>query len=42
MHKKDMIIPAMEKVREAADKLEGLVPEKMWPLPNYGEILFVH
>ncbi|MYH08524.1 MAG: glutamine synthetase type III, partial [Rhodothermaceae bacterium] len=37
MHKKDMIIPAMDKVREAADKLEGLVPENMWPLPNYGE-----
>ncbi len=42
MHKKDRVIPAMHKVREAADKLEGLVPEKMWPLPNYGEILFVH
>ena len=42
VHKKDMIIPAMDKVRGAADKLEGLVPEKMWPLPNYGEILFVH
>ncbi len=41
-HKKDMVIPAMFKVREAADKLEGLIPENTWPLPNYGEILFVH
>lgn len=41
-HKTDMVIPAMLKVREAADKLEGLIPENTWPLPNYGEILFVH
>ena len=41
-HKKDNVIPAMLKVREAADALEGLVPQNKWPLPNYSEILFVH
>lgn len=41
-HKKDHVVPAMLKVREAADALEGVVPHDKWPLPSYSEILFVH
>ena len=35
------ILPAMLKVREAADKLEGLVADDLWPLPTYQEMLFI-
>jgi len=28
-------------VREAADKLEKVVADDLWPLPKYSEILFV-
>jgi glutamine synthetase len=34
-------LPAMEKLREAADALEGLVPDNIWPLPSYTEMLFM-
>ncbi len=40
-HMKDEVIPAMLEVRAAADKLEGCVPFKLWPLPTYREMLFV-
>ncbi|MCU0424446.1 MAG: glutamine synthetase III [Candidatus Kapabacteria bacterium] len=39
MHTK--VIPAMAKVREFADKLEKVVPDDLWPLPTYQEMLFV-
>jgi len=35
------IIPAMEANREVADKLERIVPDSLWPLPKYAEILFI-
>jgi glutamine synthetase len=35
------VVPAMEKVREVADQLEKVVPDTMWPLPKYSEILFI-
>ena len=35
------VCPAMLKVREAADKLEGLVADDLWPLPTYQEMLFI-
>lgn len=38
---RDNVIPAMGKVRQAADKLEMIVDAKMWPLPTYAEMLFV-
>jgi glutamine synthetase len=38
---RDTTIPAMAAVREAADKLEGVVADDLWPLPKYSEILFV-
>ena len=31
----------MAAVREVADKLERDVPDSLWPLPKYSEILFV-
>ena len=34
-------LAAMESLREAADALEGLVPDSIWPLPSYTEMLFV-
>jgi glutamine synthetase len=35
------VVPTMVKVREAADKLEGLVADDLWPLPTYQEMLFI-
>ena len=37
---RDQVMPAMLKVREAADTLEGLVADELWPLPKYREMLF--
>jgi glutamine synthetase len=37
----DSVVPAMESVREVADKLEKIVDEDFWPLPKYSEILFI-
>ena len=38
---RDKVIPAMGAVREAADALEGIVADDLWPLPKYQEMLFV-
>jgi glutamine synthetase len=38
---RDTTIPAMTVVRDAADKLEKVVADDLWPLPKYSEILFV-
>ncbi len=35
------VLPAMEAVREIADQLERFVPDSLWPLPKYAEILFI-
>jgi glutamine synthetase len=35
------VIPAMETTREIADRLERIVPDSLWPLPKYAEILFI-
>ena len=35
------VVPAMVAVREIADKLERVVPDSLWPLPKYSEILFI-
>lgn len=35
------VLPAMSKVREYADKLEGYVADDLWPLPTYQEMLFI-
>jgi glutamine synthetase len=37
----DKVIPAMNKVRETSDALEGIVADDLWPLPTYQEMLFL-
>ena len=37
---RDYILPAMDKLRETADKLEETVAEEYWPYPTYTELLF--
>lgn len=41
LHFRDHVIPAMKEVRSAADTLEGLVSDELWPLPTYQEMLFI-
>jgi glutamine synthetase len=38
---RDEVIPAMAATREAADRLEKMVADDLWPLPKYSEILFI-
>ncbi|MCX5632645.1 MAG: glutamine synthetase III [Phycisphaerae bacterium] len=38
---RDIVVPAMSRVRKAADSLEMIVDARMWPLPTYAEMLFV-
>jgi glutamine synthetase len=40
-YSRDAIIPAMNAVRAAGDHLETLVPDDLWPLPTYQEMLFI-
>ena len=40
-HMRDNVIPAMAAVRAVADKLEKIVPDDLWPLPVYRDMLFV-
>ena len=35
------VLPAMLKVRATVDELEGLLPDDLWPLPTYQEMLFI-
>jgi glutamine synthetase len=37
----ETVVPAMNAVREVADHLERIVPDSLWPLPKYSEILFI-
>ncbi len=38
---RDEVLPAMAAVREAADLLETLVADDLWPLPTYQEMLYI-
>ncbi len=38
---RDKVIPAMDGVRAEADALERMVPDDLWPLPKYSEMLFI-
>ncbi len=38
---RDRIVPAIDAVREAADALEPVVADDLWPLPTYQELLFL-
>jgi glutamine synthetase len=40
-HFETAVLPAMNGVREVADKLELVVADDLWPLPCYREMLFV-
>jgi glutamine synthetase len=40
-HFRDEVIPAMNVVRSIADKLETIIPDDIWPLPTYQEMLFI-
>ncbi|MCI0676738.1 MAG: glutamine synthetase III [Phycisphaerales bacterium] len=35
------LVPAMEKARKASDALEAVIPDDLWTLPTYAEMLFV-
>jgi glutamine synthetase len=41
IHARDKQLAAMAQVREAADKLEKVVTDDLWPLPKYEEMLFI-
>jgi glutamine synthetase len=36
------VIPGMNEVRNAADELEVLVDDALWPLPKYREMLYIY
>jgi glutamine synthetase len=40
-HMRDKVIPAMASVREYADQLEKILPDDLWSLPTYQEMLFM-
>jgi glutamine synthetase len=40
-HYRDVVVPAMEKLRESGDALELVIPHEQWPLPTYREMLFI-
>jgi glutamine synthetase len=40
-HAQHELLPAMDAVRTAADTLEGIVADDLWPLPTYQEMLFI-
>jgi len=40
-HAQVALLPAMEAIRAAADTLESVVADDLWPLPTYQEMLYV-
>ncbi|MFM9011051.1 MAG: glutamine synthetase type III [Planctomycetota bacterium] len=40
-HFHDVVIPALASLREAADQVESTLPDDLWPLPTYREMLFI-
>ena len=40
-HAQSGLLPAMTSVREAADTLESMVADDLWPLATYQEMLFI-
>ena len=38
---RDKVIPAMNALRDVGDSMENAVPQSLWPLPTYREMLFV-
>jgi glutamine synthetase len=37
---RDKVVPAMRALRTDIDALEMIVPEDMWPVPTYADLLF--
>ena len=37
----EKVLPAMTKIRTAADKLENIVADDLWAIPTYQEMLFI-
>jgi len=37
---RDQVIPCMNTVRAASDRLEGIVDSALWPFPTYADLLF--
>ena len=40
-HFHSKVIPAMVSLRETADQIESILPDDLWPLPTYREMLFI-
>lgn len=40
-HAQSALLPAMQAVRAAADTLESVVADDLWPLPTYQEMLYI-
>lgn len=40
-HAQEALLPAMDAVRVAADTLESVVADDLWPLPTYQEMLYI-
>jgi glutamine synthetase len=40
-HMRNNIIPALTEVRDVVDRLERVVPDDLWPVPTYRDMLFV-
>lgn len=38
---RDYLLVKMQELRVLADRLEQIVPDKLWPLPKYHELLFI-
>ena len=37
----DVIMPAMTELRTPVDALEMIVDKEMWPMPSYGDLMFI-
>lgn len=40
-HSTAAILKEMSSLRESVDELETIIPENLWPLPSYAEMLFI-
>src|SRR6185437_8437278 len=40
-HAQEKLLPAMAAIRTAADALEAVVADDLWPLPTYQEMLYI-
>jgi glutamine synthetase len=40
-HMRANIIPALDAVRDVVDRLERVIPDDLWPIPTYRDMLFV-